>query len=147
MTTRSRCLLWGEQAEWSGLVPVLCMESAQSGAKAWSSPQEPRLLLCPCCLCSCPKGCPNKQVASLCLLTRKITPTIDPLQVRMAILYFIKELLSSNTRSCSAWDVVGHIFSEFSRTMERRVRTVGSIFFGKTCAAQRVAQNHHWGHT
>ena len=126
---------------------MLCLESAQSAAKAWPSPQEPRLLLCSYCLCSCPKGCPDEQVASLCLPTRKITLTIDPWQVRTALLYFIKDLLSSNTRSCSAWDVVGHIFSEFSRTMERRVRTVGSIFFGKTCAAQRGAQKHHWGHT
>ncbi|XP_019467988.1 maestro heat-like repeat-containing protein family member 2B [Meleagris gallopavo] len=45
----------------------------------------------------------------------------DPrIRVRTAVLHFIKDLLSSNTRSCSAWDVVGHIFSEFSRTMERR---------------------------
>ncbi|XP_031412669.1 maestro heat-like repeat-containing protein family member 2B [Meleagris gallopavo] len=41
-------------------------------------------------------------------------------QVRKAILHFIKDLLSSNTWSCSAWDVVGHIFSEFSRTTGRR---------------------------
>ncbi|XP_048811751.1 maestro heat-like repeat-containing protein family member 2B [Lagopus muta] len=45
----------------------------------------------------------------------------DPsIRVRTAILYFIKDLLSSNTRSCSAWDVVGHIFREFSRATGRR---------------------------
>ncbi|XP_031408422.1 maestro heat-like repeat-containing protein family member 2B [Meleagris gallopavo] len=41
-------------------------------------------------------------------------------RVRRAILYFIKDLLSADTRSCSAWDVVGHIFREFSRTTGRR---------------------------
>eukprot|EP00076_Gallus_gallus_P042368 XP_025007906.1 maestro heat-like repeat-containing protein family member 2B [Gallus gallus] len=41
-------------------------------------------------------------------------------QVRRAILHFIKDVLSANTRSCSAWDEVGHIFSEFSRTTGRR---------------------------
>ncbi|XP_031413020.1 maestro heat-like repeat-containing protein family member 2B [Meleagris gallopavo] len=41
-------------------------------------------------------------------------------QVRKAILHFINDLLSANAWSCSAWDVVGHIFSEFSRAMERR---------------------------
>ncbi|XP_052527281.1 uncharacterized protein LOC128074941 [Tympanuchus pallidicinctus] len=60
LTTWSLWLLWEEQAERRGRVPVLCMD------------------LCSCCLCSCPKGCPDEQVASLCLLTRKITPTIDP---------------------------------------------------------------------
>eukprot|EP00076_Gallus_gallus_P036662 XP_025002200.1 maestro heat-like repeat-containing protein family member 2B [Gallus gallus] len=40
--------------------------------------------------------------------------------VRRAILHFIKDMLSANARSCSAWDVVGHIFSEFSRTTGRR---------------------------
>ncbi|XP_031408419.1 maestro heat-like repeat-containing protein family member 2B isoform X3 [Meleagris gallopavo] len=40
--------------------------------------------------------------------------------VRMAILYFIKDLLSADTPSCSAWDMVGHIFREFSRTTGRR---------------------------
>ncbi|XP_040515215.1 maestro heat-like repeat-containing protein family member 2B isoform X2 [Gallus gallus] len=45
----------------------------------------------------------------------------DPrIQVRRAILHFIKDVLSANARSCSAWDVVGHIFSEFSRTTGRR---------------------------
>ncbi|XP_040508984.1 maestro heat-like repeat-containing protein family member 2B isoform X1 [Gallus gallus] len=45
----------------------------------------------------------------------------DPrVQVRRAILHFIKDVLSANARSCSAWDVVGHIFSEFSRTTGRR---------------------------
>ena len=147
MTTGLQWLLWGEQAEWSGQVPVLRMENAKPGAKAWPSPQEPRLPLCSCCLCSCPKGCPDEQVASLGLLSRKIKSTIDSWQVRRAILHFIKDLLSVNTWSCSAWDVVGHIFSEFSRTTRRRVRTVGSIFLWKICAVQRLAQKHRRGHT
>ncbi|POI27730.1 hypothetical protein CIB84_008521, partial [Bambusicola thoracicus] len=74
-----------------------------------------------CILLQGPKGCPNEQVASICLLTRKITPAIDPWQVRRAILQFIKDMLSANARSCSAWDVVGHFFSEFSRTTGRRL--------------------------
>ncbi|XP_072198567.1 maestro heat-like repeat-containing protein family member 2B [Excalfactoria chinensis] len=41
-------------------------------------------------------------------------------RVRRAILLFIKDVLSVNAWSCSALDVVGHIFSEFSRTTERR---------------------------
>ncbi|XP_031451970.1 maestro heat-like repeat-containing protein family member 2B [Phasianus colchicus] len=41
-------------------------------------------------------------------------------QVRQAILHFINDLLNANAWSCSAWDVVGHIFSEFSRTAGRR---------------------------
>ncbi|XP_042748943.1 maestro heat-like repeat-containing protein family member 2B, partial [Lagopus leucura] len=45
----------------------------------------------------------------------------DPsIRVRTAVLYFIKDLLSSNTRICSAWDVVGHIFREFSRATDRK---------------------------
>ncbi|XP_019467987.1 maestro heat-like repeat-containing protein family member 2B [Meleagris gallopavo] len=45
----------------------------------------------------------------------------DPrIRVRTAVLHFIKDLLNANAWSCSAWDVVGHIFSEFSRTMGRR---------------------------
>ena len=116
---------------------MLRMESTQPGAKAWPLSQ----LLSPLL----PTGLSDEQVASLCLLTRKITPTIDPWQVRRAILYFIKDLLSADTQSCSSWDVVGHIFREFSRTTGRRVRTVGSIFFWKTSAAQRLAQKHWWG--
>ncbi|POI21984.1 hypothetical protein CIB84_014269, partial [Bambusicola thoracicus] len=41
-------------------------------------------------------------------------------QVRRAVLLFIKDVLGANARSCSAWDVVGHIFSEFSRSTGRR---------------------------
>ncbi|XP_031471642.1 maestro heat-like repeat-containing protein family member 2B isoform X2 [Phasianus colchicus] len=41
-------------------------------------------------------------------------------RVRRAVLYFIKDLLSADPRSCSAWDVVGHIFNEFSRATGRR---------------------------
>ncbi|XP_074878113.1 maestro heat-like repeat-containing protein family member 2B [Buteo buteo] len=37
-------------------------------------------------------------------------------QVRRAVLEFSRELLSSGSQSCWPWDVVGHIFSEFSRT-------------------------------
>ncbi|OXB63519.1 UNVERIFIED_CONTAM: hypothetical protein H355_003690, partial [Colinus virginianus] len=40
-------------------------------------------------------------------------------QVRKALLHFIKDLLSVDARSCSAWDVVGHIFSEFSHSTRR----------------------------
>ncbi|XP_021247683.1 maestro heat-like repeat-containing protein family member 2B [Numida meleagris] len=42
-------------------------------------------------------------------------------RVRRAVLLFIKDLLSADARSCSAWDVVGHIFREFSRATGRRV--------------------------
>ncbi|XP_031412944.1 maestro heat-like repeat-containing protein family member 2B [Meleagris gallopavo] len=41
-------------------------------------------------------------------------------RVRRAVLHFTEDLLSTNARSCSAWDVIGHIFSEFSRTTGRR---------------------------
>ncbi|XP_071893759.1 maestro heat-like repeat-containing protein family member 2B [Anas platyrhynchos] len=45
----------------------------------------------------------------------------DPsMRVRRAVLHFIRELLSANAQSCSAWDVVGYIFSEFSRSSSRR---------------------------
>ncbi|KAM6292594.1 maestro heat-like repeat-containing protein family member 2B [Porphyrio hochstetteri] len=37
-------------------------------------------------------------------------------QVRRAVLEFIRELLSSGSQTSCAWDVVGHIFNEFSRT-------------------------------
>ncbi|XP_059691036.1 maestro heat-like repeat-containing protein family member 2B [Gavia stellata] len=47
-------------------------------------------------------------------------------QVRRAVLEFIRELLSSGSQSCWAWDVVGHIFSEFSRTSGRLV--AGGLF-------------------
>ncbi|XP_067153084.1 maestro heat-like repeat-containing protein family member 2B [Apteryx mantelli] len=40
-------------------------------------------------------------------------------QVRRAVLHFIGELLRSSTPGCSAWDVVGHLFSEFSRASGR----------------------------
>ncbi|XP_048788537.1 maestro heat-like repeat-containing protein family member 2B [Lagopus muta] len=41
-------------------------------------------------------------------------------RVRRAVLHFIEDLLSANTWRCSAWDVVGHIFREFSHTTGRR---------------------------
>ncbi|XP_068535447.1 maestro heat-like repeat-containing protein family member 2B [Anas acuta] len=45
----------------------------------------------------------------------------DPsIPVRRAVLHFIRELLSANAQSCSAWDVVGYIFSEFSQSSSRR---------------------------
>ncbi|XP_071884798.1 maestro heat-like repeat-containing protein family member 2B [Anas platyrhynchos] len=45
----------------------------------------------------------------------------DPsIRVRRALLHFIRELLSANAQSCSAWDVVGYIFSEFSQSSSRR---------------------------
>ncbi|XP_064330764.1 maestro heat-like repeat-containing protein family member 2B [Phalacrocorax carbo] len=47
-------------------------------------------------------------------------------QVRRAVLEFIRELLSSVGQSCWAWDVVGHIFTEFSRTSGRLV--AGGLF-------------------
>ncbi|XP_068811981.1 uncharacterized protein [Struthio camelus] len=40
----------------------------------------------------------------------------------MAVLHFIGELLRSSAPGCSAWDVVAHIFSEFSRASGRLVR-------------------------
>ncbi|KFP68126.1 Maestro heat-like repeat-containing protein family member 2A, partial [Cariama cristata] len=43
-------------------------------------------------------------------------------QVRRAVLEFIRELLSSGSQSCWTWDVVGHIFTEFSRNSGRLVR-------------------------
>ncbi|XP_069634059.1 maestro heat-like repeat-containing protein family member 2B isoform X5 [Haliaeetus albicilla] len=47
-------------------------------------------------------------------------------QVRRAVLEFSRELLSSGSQSCWPWDVVGHIFSEFSRTSGRLV--AGGLF-------------------
>ncbi|NXW06744.1 MRO2B protein, partial [Fregetta grallaria] len=47
-------------------------------------------------------------------------------RVRRAVLEFIRELLSSGSQSCWAWDVVGHIFTEFSRTSGRLV--AGGLF-------------------
>uniref|UniRef100_A0A8B9IIB6 Uncharacterized protein n=1 Tax=Anser cygnoides TaxID=8845 RepID=A0A8B9IIB6_ANSCY len=41
-------------------------------------------------------------------------------RVRRAVLHFIRELLSANAQSCSAWDAVGYIFSEFSQSSSRR---------------------------
>ena len=38
------------------------------------------------------------------------------------MLHFIGELLRSSALGCSAWDVVGHLFSEFSRASGRLVR-------------------------
>ncbi|KAK2518866.1 hypothetical protein Q9233_012271 [Columba guinea] len=40
-------------------------------------------------------------------------------QVRRAVLEFIWELFSSGSQSCWPWDVVGHIFSEYSRSSGR----------------------------
>ncbi|XP_072731086.1 maestro heat-like repeat-containing protein family member 2B [Ciconia boyciana] len=51
-------------------------------------------------------------------------------QVRRAVLEFIRELLSSGSQSCWAWDVVGHIFNEFSRTSGRLV--AGGLFAWET---------------
>ncbi|KAM9264313.1 maestro heat-like repeat-containing protein family member 2B [Morus bassanus] len=47
-------------------------------------------------------------------------------QVRRAVLEFTRELLSSVSQSCWTWDVVGHIFMEFSRTSGRLV--AGGLF-------------------
>ncbi|XP_010724801.2 maestro heat-like repeat-containing protein family member 2B [Meleagris gallopavo] len=63
------------------------------------------------------------------MMTEKLPQVVEAVQrlcsdprirVRRAVLHFINDLLNANARSCSAWDVVGHIFSEFSRTTERR---------------------------
>ncbi|NWS60659.1 MRO2B protein, partial [Chunga burmeisteri] len=51
-------------------------------------------------------------------------------QVQRAVLEFIRELLSSGSQSCWTWDVVGHIFTEFSRTSGRLV--AGGLFAWKT---------------
>ncbi|NXW09869.1 MRO2B protein, partial [Fregetta grallaria] len=47
-------------------------------------------------------------------------------QVRRAVLELIRELLSSGSQNCWTWDVVGHIFNEFSRTSGRLV--TGGLF-------------------
>ncbi|XP_021248711.1 maestro heat-like repeat-containing protein family member 2B [Numida meleagris] len=63
------------------------------------------------------------------VMTEKLPQVVEAVQclcgdprtrVRRAILHFIKDLLSADARSCSAWDVVGHIFREFSRSAGRR---------------------------
>ncbi|XP_072703741.1 maestro heat-like repeat-containing protein family member 2B [Ciconia boyciana] len=51
-------------------------------------------------------------------------------QVRRAVLEFIRELLSSGSQCCWAWDVVGHMFIEFSRTSGRLV--AGGLFAWET---------------
>ncbi|NXP48136.1 MRO2B protein, partial [Heliornis fulica] len=43
-------------------------------------------------------------------------------EMQRAVLEFIRELLSSGNPNCDSWDVVGHIFKEFSRTSNRLVR-------------------------
>lgn len=85
-------------------------------------------------------------MASLWLRSRKIITTVDPWQVRRAVLHFIRELLSANAQSCSAWDAVGYIFSEFSQSSSRRVRPVCNIFPWEICAARRLAWEHWRGH-
>ncbi|XP_076212542.1 maestro heat-like repeat-containing protein family member 2B [Aptenodytes patagonicus] len=50
--------------------------------------------------------------------------------VRRAVLEFIRALLSSGSQSCWAWDVVGHIFNEFSRSSGRLV--AGGLFAWET---------------
>ncbi|XP_068792625.1 maestro heat-like repeat-containing protein family member 2B [Struthio camelus] len=50
-------------------------------------------------------------------------------QVRMAVLRFIGELLRSGAPGCSAWDVVAHVFSEFSRAS-------GRLASGSLCAVE-----------
>ncbi|XP_010725020.2 maestro heat-like repeat-containing protein family member 2B [Meleagris gallopavo] len=64
------------------------------------------------------------------MMTEKLPQVVEAVQhlysdtrtrVRKAILHFINDLLSANAWNCSAWDVMGHIFSEFSRTTGRRV--------------------------
>lgn len=74
-----------------------------------------------------------------------VLSTLDPWQVRRAVLHFIRELLSANAQSCSAWDVVGYIFSEFSQSSSRRVRTACNIFPGEICC-QEAGMGACWGH-
>jgi len=57
------------------------------------------------------------------LLHSRVITALFPWQMQMAVLHFIKELLSTDAQSCSAWDVAGHIFSEFSRLSDRLVST------------------------
>ncbi|NXY00318.1 MRO2A protein, partial [Centropus bengalensis] len=47
---------------------------------------------------------------------------VRSVQVRRAVLQFIRELLGCGWQSCWAWDVVGHLFHEFSRTWDAAVR-------------------------
>ncbi|XP_010705722.2 maestro heat-like repeat-containing protein family member 2B [Meleagris gallopavo] len=62
-------------------------------------------------------------------ITEKLPQIVEAVQclcsdprtkVRRAILHFMKDLLNADAWSCSAWDVVGHIFNEFSCTTGRR---------------------------
>ncbi|NXJ78509.1 MRO2A protein, partial [Trogon melanurus] len=43
-------------------------------------------------------------------------------KVQLAVVQFIRELLSCVPQRCWAWDVVGHVFDEFTRTSGRLVR-------------------------
>ncbi|XP_071664472.1 maestro heat-like repeat-containing protein family member 2B isoform X1 [Patagioenas fasciata] len=53
------------------------------------------------------------------VLAMQLVCTDPSVQVRRAVLEFIRELLSSGSQSCWPWDVVGHIFSEYSRSSGR----------------------------
>ncbi|KAM9610619.1 uncharacterized protein ACIBXB_022310 [Morphnus guianensis] len=77
------------------------------------------------------KPSPDARSESFCrglatsLRATKAAPK-QTLWVRRAVLEFSRELLSSGSQSCWPWDVVGHIFSEFSRTSGRLV--AGGLF-------------------
>jgi len=65
-----------------------------------------------------------------------------PWQVWRAVLEFIRELLSSGSRSCWPWDVVGHIFSELRRTSEQDPRGFDRCL---TCAESFRRHPWPWG--
>ncbi|XP_065704327.1 maestro heat-like repeat-containing protein family member 2B isoform X3 [Patagioenas fasciata] len=53
------------------------------------------------------------------VLAMQLVCTDPTVQVRRAVLEFMRELLSSGSQSCWPWDVVAHIFSEYSRSSGR----------------------------
>jgi len=75
-----------------------------------------KVLLCPRHLSATHKGSPHP----LDFEQQGRNHTL-PWQVRRAVLEFSRELLSSGSQSCWAWDVVGHVFFEFSQTSGRLV--------------------------
>ncbi|OPJ70754.1 maestro heat-like repeat-containing protein family member 2B-like [Patagioenas fasciata monilis] len=53
------------------------------------------------------------------VVAEQLVCTDPSAQVRRAVLEFIREMLSSGSQSCWPWDVVGHIFSEYSQSSSR----------------------------
>ncbi|XP_071661584.1 maestro heat-like repeat-containing protein family member 2B isoform X7 [Patagioenas fasciata] len=53
------------------------------------------------------------------VLAMQLVCTDPSVQVRRAVLEFMRELLSSSSQSCWPWDVVAHIFREYSRSSGR----------------------------